>query len=158
PGMRAPRRGAPAPAAAVPQPRRAAHRARGDAGRGARAGAARLLPRRRVRAVAAPRLRQGTRMIDWQERYAVSVAVIDGQHRERLQLVTRLLQGRRDGRERAELVETLRELVRATEHNVATEERLMQEHGLSPLHHADAHTRLLEAIRRFDLRTARQGV
>jgi hemerythrin len=55
-------------------------------------------------------------------------------------------------------VETLRELVRATEHNIATEERLMQEHGLSPLHHADAHTRLLEAIRRFDLRLDPQGL
>ena len=89
--------------------------------------------------------------IEWQEHYAVGVAVIDGQHREMLELVNRLLQGLRDGRERGALVETLRELVRATEHNIATEERLMQEHGLSPLHHADAHTRLLEAIRRFDL-------
>ena len=97
-------------------------------------------------------------MIDWQERYAVGVAVIDGQHREMLELVNRLLQGLRDGREREDLVETLRELVRATEHNVATEERLMQEHGLSPLHHADAHTRLLEAIRRFDLRLDAQGL
>lgn len=97
-------------------------------------------------------------MIEWQERYAVGVAVIDGQHREMLELVNRLLQGLRDGREREALVETLRELVRATEHNIATEERLMQEHGLSPVHHADAHTRLLEAIRRFDLRLDPQGL
>lgn len=97
-------------------------------------------------------------MIEWQEHYAVGVAVIDGQHREMLELVNRLLQGLRDGREREALVETLRELVRATEHNIATEERLMQEHGLSPVHHADAHTRLLEAIRRFDLRLDPQGL
>jgi hemerythrin len=97
-------------------------------------------------------------MIEWQERYAVGVAVIDGQHREMLELVNRLLQGLRDGRERGALVEMLRELVRATEHNIATEERLMQEHGLSPVHHADAHTRLLEAIRRFDLRLDPQGL
>lgn len=97
-------------------------------------------------------------MIEWQERYKVGVAVIDGQHREMLELVNRLLQGLRDGREREALVETLRELVRATEHNIATEERLMQEHGLSPVHHADAHTRLLEAIRRFDLRLDPQGL
>lgn len=97
-------------------------------------------------------------MIEWQERYAVGIAVIDGQHREMLELVNRLLQGLRDGREREALVETLRELVRATEHNIATEERLMQEHGLSPVHHADAHTRLLEAIRRFDLRLDPQGL
>lgn len=97
-------------------------------------------------------------MIEWQERYAVGVAVIDGQHREMLELVNRLLLGLREGREREALVETLRELVRATEHNIATEERLMQEHGLSPAHHADAHTRLLEAIRRFDLRLDPQGL
>lgn len=97
-------------------------------------------------------------MIPWLEHYAVGVAVIDGQHREMLELVNRLLEGLGEGRERAELVETLRELVRATEHNIATEERLMQEHGLSPLHHADAHTRLLEAIRRFDLRLDADGL
>lgn len=97
-------------------------------------------------------------MIEWQERYAVGVAVIDGQHREMLELVNRLLQGLGEGREREELVETLRELVRATEHNIATEERLMQEHGLAPAHHADAHTRLLEAIRRFDLRLDPAGL
>lgn len=97
-------------------------------------------------------------MIPWLEHYAVGVAVIDGQHREMLELVNRLLEGLGEGRERAELVETLRELVRATEHNIATEERLMQEHGLSPLHHADAHTRLLEAIRRFDLRLDPDGL
>lgn len=97
-------------------------------------------------------------MIEWHERYAVGVAVIDGQHREMLELAARLLQGLRDGREREDLVETLRELVRAAEHNVATEERLMQEYGLSPLHHADAHSRLLEAIRRFDLRLDPQGL
>jgi hemerythrin-like metal-binding protein len=97
-------------------------------------------------------------MIEWHERYEVGVAVIDGQHREMLELVNRLLEGLRDGREREDLVETLRELVRATEHNIATEERLMQEHGLAPRNHAEAHTRLLEAIRRFDLRLDAQGL
>jgi hemerythrin-like metal-binding protein len=96
--------------------------------------------------------------IEWHERYEVGVAVIDGQHREMLELVNRLLEGLRDGREREDLVETLRELVRATEHNIATEERLMQEYGLSPRHHAEAHTRLLEAIRHFDLRLDAQGL
>lgn len=97
-------------------------------------------------------------MIPWLEHYAVGVAVIDGQHREMLELVNRLLAGLGEGREAGELVETLRELVRATEHNIATEERLMQEHGLAPAHHADAHTRLLEAIRRFDLRLDPDGL
>jgi len=97
-------------------------------------------------------------MIPWLERYEVGVAVIDGQHREMLGLVNRLLEGLGAGLEHDELVEVLRELVRATEHNIATEERMMQEQGLSPLRHADAHTRLLEAIRRFDLRLDAHGL
>ena len=91
-------------------------------------------------------------MIQWSERYEVGIAAIDGQHREMLDLVNRLFAGLQAGRDRDELVETLRELVRATEHNIATEERLMQEHGLAPAHHAEEHQRLLEAIRHFDLR------
>ena len=91
-------------------------------------------------------------MIQWSERYEVGIAVIDGQHREMLDIVNRLLAGLRDARDSGELVETLRELVRSAEHNIATEERLMQEHGLAPAHHAEEHQRLLEAIRHFDLR------
>ena len=91
-------------------------------------------------------------MIQWSERYEVGIAAIDGQHREMVDIANRLLAGLRAGRDRDELVETLRELVRATEHNIATEERLMQEHGLAPAHHAEEHQRLLEAIRHFDLR------
>ena len=91
-------------------------------------------------------------MIQWSERYEVGIAAIDGQHREMVDIANRLLAGLRAGRERDELVETLRELVRASEHNIATEERLMQEHGLAPAHHAEEHQRLLEAIRHFDLR------
>ena len=91
-------------------------------------------------------------MIQWSESYEVGIAAIDGQHREMVDIANRLLAGLRAGRERSELVETLRELVRATEHNISTEERLMQEHGLAPAHHAEEHQRLLEAIRHFDLR------
>lgn len=91
-------------------------------------------------------------MIEWSERYEVGIAAIDGQHREMVDIANRLLAGLRAGRDRDELVETLRELVRATEHNIATEERLMQEHGFAPAHHAEEHQRLLEAIRHFDLR------
>ena len=97
-------------------------------------------------------------MIQWSESYEVGIAAIDGQHREMVDIANRLLAGLRAGRERGELVETLRELVRATEHNIATEERLMQEHGLAPAHHAEEHRRLLEAIRRFDLRLDPSGL
>jgi hemerythrin len=97
-------------------------------------------------------------MIKWSEHYEVGIAVIDGQHREMFDITNRLLEGLRDGRDARELVETLRELVRCTEHNVATEERLMQEHGLAPAHHAEEHRRLLESIRRFDLRLDSSGL
>jgi len=96
--------------------------------------------------------------LEWSETYEVGVRVIDGQHREMLALVNRLLTGLHAGRDRDELVETLRELVRAAEHNVATEERLMQEHGLATGHHAEEHQRLLEAIRHFDLRLDPAGI
>jgi hemerythrin-like metal-binding protein len=89
--------------------------------------------------------------LEWSDRYAVGVAVIDGQHREMLDLVNRLFAGLQAGGDRDELIETLRELVRATEHNFATEERLMQEQGLALGDHKEEHARLLEAIRRFDL-------
>jgi len=97
-------------------------------------------------------------MIEWDERYEVGVAVIDGQHREMLELVNRLLEGLRDGRDHDELVELLRALVRSAEHNVATEERLMQEHGLAIGHHAEEHQHMLESIRRFDLRLDSGGI
>jgi hemerythrin len=96
--------------------------------------------------------------LEWRETYEVGVRVIDGQHREMLALVNRLLAGLHAGRDPDELVETLRELVRAAEHNVATEERLMQEHGLAIGHHAGEHARLLDAIRHFDLRLDRAGI
>jgi hemerythrin-like metal-binding protein len=89
--------------------------------------------------------------LEWSDRHAVGVAIIDGQHREMLELVNRIFAGLQAGRERDEVVETLRELVRATEHNFATEERLMQEHGLALGHHQEEHRRALEAIRRFDV-------
>lgn len=97
-------------------------------------------------------------VLRWEPRYEVGVAVIDGQHREMVDIANRLLAGLHAGADHDELVETLRELVRATEHNIATEERLMQENGLSPAHHAEEHARLLEAIRRFDLRLDAGGL
>jgi hemerythrin-like metal-binding protein len=68
-----------------------------------------------------------------------------------LDLVNRLFEGLQTGGDKDELVETLLELVRATEHNFATEERLMQEHGLALGHHQEEHRRALQAIQRFDV-------
>lgn len=96
--------------------------------------------------------------LKWEERYEVGIAAIDGQHREMLDIANRLLSGLHARADHDDLVETLRELVRATEHNIATEERLMQEHGLAPKHHAEEHARLLDAIRRFDLHLDEGGL
>jgi len=90
-------------------------------------------------------------VIEWDARYEVGVRVIDGQHREMLELVNRLLEGLRDGRDAGELVEILRELVRAAEHNVATEERLMAELGLDAAHHREEHRRMIDAVRNFHI-------
>jgi hemerythrin len=91
-------------------------------------------------------------VIEWNERYEVGIAVIDGQHREMLEIANRLLAGLHAGRDLDELVETLRELVRSAEHNVATEERLMAELGLDAAHHREEHRRMLEAVRTFHIR------
>ncbi len=97
-------------------------------------------------------------IIEWSERYAVGIQVIDGQHRQMLDLVNRLLEGLSSGREPAELTESLRELVRCTEHNIATEERLMGEFGLEAAHHRDEHRRLLESVRNFHIRLEPRAV
>lgn len=91
-------------------------------------------------------------VIDWSERHEVGIAVIDGQHREMLAIANRLLAGLHAGRDHDELVETLRELVRSAEHNVATEERLMAELGLDAAHHREEHRRMLETVRNFHIR------
>ena len=91
-------------------------------------------------------------LLEWEARYEVGIAVIDGQHREMLDIANRLLAGLHAGRDHDELVETLRELVRAAEHNVATEERLMVELGLDAAHHREEHRRMLDAVRNFHIR------
>jgi len=87
--------------------------------------------------------------IAWSRRYAVGVGVIDGQHREMLQLVNRVLAGRRAGRAPDELVEVLRELVRCTEHHFATEERMMDEVGAKAARHRAEHRKLLQSLERY---------
>jgi hemerythrin-like metal-binding protein len=87
--------------------------------------------------------------IAWSRRYAVGIGVIDGQHREMLQLVNKVLAGRRAKRDPEDLVEVLRELVRCTEHHFATEERLMDEAGARAARHRAEHRKLLERLERY---------
>lgn len=87
--------------------------------------------------------------IAWRDRYAVGIQAIDGQHREMLELVNRVLAGVRAGRDLEDSVEVLRELVRCTEHHFATEERLMDETGAKATRHRAEHRRLLEGLQQY---------
>jgi len=88
----------------------------------------------------------------WGPRYEVGIEVIDGQHRHLLELINRLQDALSAGSELEHLVESLRELVRYTEHHFATEERLMDEVGASAERHRGEHQRLLEGLMRFTVK------
>lgn len=90
--------------------------------------------------------------VQWSSRYEVGIEVIDGQHRHLLELINRLQGALNSGQELHELVESLRELVRYTEHHFATEERLMDEVGAAAERHRGEHQRLLEALMRFTVK------
>jgi hemerythrin-like metal-binding protein len=90
--------------------------------------------------------------MQWGPRYEVGIEVIDGQHRHLLDLINRLQDALGAGSELEMLVESLRDLVRYTEHHFATEERLMDEVGASAERHRDEHRRLLEGLMRFTVR------
>ena len=90
--------------------------------------------------------------VQWSPRYEVGIEVIDGQHRHLLELINRLQKALSMGEELDPLVESLRELVRYTEHHFATEERLMDEVGASAERHRGEHRRLLEALMRFTVK------
>lgn len=96
--------------------------------------------------------------VSWNPRLAVGVEVLDGQHQELLDLINRLGDGLRSGRDFDELVEALKDLVRYTEHHFATEERLMDELGLRSERHRSEHRRLLESLMGFTLRLDADGV
>lgn len=96
--------------------------------------------------------------VQWSPRYEVGIEVIDGQHRHLLELINRLREALDSRQELDELVESLRELVRYTEHHFATEERLMDEVGASAERHRGEHQRLLEALMRFTVKLDRASV
>jgi hemerythrin-like metal-binding protein/diguanylate cyclase (GGDEF)-like protein len=96
--------------------------------------------------------------VQWSTRYEVGVDVLDGQHRELLEQINRLGDALRSGQDFDLLVETLKELVRYTEHHFGTEERLMDELGARSERHRAEHRRLLDSLMRFTLRLDADGV
>lgn len=87
--------------------------------------------------------------VQWSARFEVGIEVIDGQHRHLLELINRLQEALSSGNDLDELLESLRELVRYTEHHFATEERLMDEVGATAERHRGEHRHLLEGLMRF---------
>jgi len=104
------------------------------------------------RAVPPPQTCTSPVRVQWGPRYEVGIEVIDGQHRHLLELINRLQDALCAGSEIEQLVESLRELVRYTEHHFATEERLMDEVGASAERHRGEHQHLLEGLMRFTVR------
>jgi hemerythrin-like metal-binding protein/diguanylate cyclase (GGDEF)-like protein len=96
--------------------------------------------------------------VGWSPRYEVGVDVLDGQHRELLEHINRLGDALRSGQDFDQLVDTLKELVRYTEHHFGTEERLMDELGARSERHRAEHRRLLDSLMRFTLRLDADGV
>jgi len=105
---------------------------------------------RRSATVAPQRAPQGP--AQWSARYEVGIEVIDGQHRHLLELINRLQHALQGGMDLEDLVASLKELVRYTEHHFATEERLMDEVGASAERHRGEHQHLLEGLMRFTAR------
>lgn len=106
-------------------------------------------------------VREPPARIPWSARYEVGIEVIDGQHRQLLELVNRLGDDLGAGRDFDQLVASLKELVRYTEHHFATEERLMDEVGAGAERHRSEHRRLIDGLMRYtvslDVRTVGQS-
>jgi hemerythrin-like metal-binding protein/diguanylate cyclase (GGDEF)-like protein len=97
-------------------------------------------------------------VIRWEQRFEVGIEVLDGQHRHLLELINRLAADLRAGRDFDPLLDSLKDLVRYTEHHFATEERLMDEVGAAAERHRAEHRRLEGSLARLTLRLDAEGV
>jgi len=88
-------------------------------------------------------------IIEWSPQFEVGIRFMDGQHRQMLDLVNRVLDAEREGKELEELVAVLRDLVRLTEHHFHAEETRMAELGVDADAHRKEHRDLVESLRFF---------
>lgn len=88
-------------------------------------------------------------IIEWSPQYEVGIRFMDGQHRQMIELVNRVLEGVHQGEDLEDLVAVLRDLVRLTEHHFRAEETRMAELGADADHHRGEHRDLLENLRGF---------
>jgi hemerythrin-like metal-binding protein len=103
-------------------------------------------------------VREPPELVRWSARYEVGIDVIDGQHRQLLELINRLGDDLAAGRDFDQLVESLKELVRYTEHHFATEERLMDEIGAGAERHRAEHRGLIDGLMRYTVSLDAEGV
>jgi hemerythrin len=87
--------------------------------------------------------------MEWSPQYEVGIRFMDGQHRQMLDLVNRVLEGAYQGKELEDLVAVLRDLVRLTEHHFHAEESRMAEFGADADEHRGEHRDLVESLRFF---------
>jgi hemerythrin-like metal-binding protein len=87
--------------------------------------------------------------MEWSPQYEVGIRFMDGQHRQMLDLVNRVLEGAYQGKELEDLVAVLRDLVRLTEHHFRAEEMRMVELGADAEQHRSEHRDLMESLRFF---------
>ncbi len=88
-------------------------------------------------------------IIEWSPQFEVGIRFMDGQHRQMLDLVNRVLEAERQGKELEDLVAVLRDLVRLTEHHFHAEETRMAELGVAADTHRGEHRDLIESLRFF---------
>ena len=88
-------------------------------------------------------------IIEWSPQFEVGIRFMDGQHRQMLDLVNRVLEAERQGKELEDLVAVLRDLVRLTEHHFHAEETRMAELGVAADTHRSEHRDLIESLRFF---------
>jgi hemerythrin len=88
-------------------------------------------------------------IMEWSPQYEVGIRFMDGQHRQMLDLVNRVVEGAYQGKELEDLVAVLRDLVRLTEHHFNAEESRMAEFGADADDHRSEHRDLVESLRFF---------
>jgi hemerythrin len=88
-------------------------------------------------------------IIEWSPQFEVGIRFMDGQHRQMLDLVNRVIEGADRGMSLEDLVAVLRDLVRLTEHHFHAEETRMAELGADAEAHRGEHRDLIESLRFF---------
>ena len=91
--------------------------------------------------------------IEWNERFATGVEIVDKQHRGLIDILNGLFKSIGEGRSEAALLGVFGELRRYADNHFDTEERLLKKHGVESRHQVEhvirhvAYRRRIEALR-----------